>query len=715
MTRTHFISTTVISLFFILCGTAISDTVDEQTMQAVYEEVKTPYKYGIVIDKDDEQSRSVDCPTVFRYGDYWYMMHVQSEKSRAGYTTQLARSDDLLNWERLGTILPQGDTGDWDYANAAGGIALADTQWAGDGIPGTYNDRYWLSYFGGELTGYETAPLSISRACTTDPSVVAYWTKDGSPIFAITDSDAGSWEDYTLYKSFILEDPDLTLGTDARFVMYYNAKGDSNQSEYIGMATSPDMKTWTRYTNNPIIVNGDSSGAISGDPQIVKMGEVWVMFYFGTGWGSGCCDTFACSHDLVNWTKWDGDNLIEPTSGTDSYDKTFAHKPWIVKYDGIVYHFYCAVGSEGRVIALATSVDLREDVAPPTPDPMTWENSPNALDGNTIIMTATTAIDTTGGIEYYFENETIIDGSHDSGWQTSPTYIDRDLSLKTQYTYNVKARDLLDVPNVTDPSSSASATTTSTVSDTTAPTPNPLTWSVNPYCMGNSISMTASKASNATGVEYYFVNETLSSHDSGWQSSRTYLDTGLLPNTSYTYSVLARDRNSNQNETDPSNSASATTDSIESISINFQPTSSSTPSGFVADNGDVFGDRGNGMNYGWNLDHSKLTRLRSNLCDQELRTMIHILYGGIWEMQVANGEYHVEVAIGDADYSNVHTVNVEGVNYCNSLALDKLEFEIVSHDIEVTDGRITLDTADSGNKSTRICYVVITSISTESL
>jgi hypothetical protein len=30
-----------------------------------------------------------------------------------------------------------------------------------------------------------------------------------------------------------------------------------------------------------------------------------------------------------------------------------------VKHDGVVYHFYCAVGDQSRVIALATSKDLK--------------------------------------------------------------------------------------------------------------------------------------------------------------------------------------------------------------------------------------------------------------------------------------------------------------------------------------------------------------------
>jgi predicted GH43/DUF377 family glycosyl hydrolase len=114
---------------------------------------------------------------------------------------------------------------------------------------------------------------------------------------------------------------------------------------------------WSRYGTNSVVVNGEEKKrGMSGDPQIVKIGNVWVMFYFGAGWKPQAFDTFACSYDLVHWTKWTGPNLIQPS---EPYDKTYAHKPWVLKYNGVVYHFYCAVGDQGRVIALATSEDLK--------------------------------------------------------------------------------------------------------------------------------------------------------------------------------------------------------------------------------------------------------------------------------------------------------------------------------------------------------------------
>ena len=79
------------------------------------------------------------------------------------------------------------------------------------------------------------------------------------------------------------------------------------------------------------------------------------MFYFGAFWKPKAFDTFAVSKDLVHWTKWTGTDLIAPS---EPWDATYAHKPWCVKVDGVVYHFYCAVGNRGRAIALAMSKKL---------------------------------------------------------------------------------------------------------------------------------------------------------------------------------------------------------------------------------------------------------------------------------------------------------------------------------------------------------------------
>lgn len=100
--------------------------------------------------------------------------------------------------------------------------------------------------------------------------------------------------------------------------------------------------------------------------------------------------------------------------------------------------------------------------------------------------------------------------------------------------------------------------------DANPPMPNPMTWASPPTASSpQSITMTATPASDPSGVEYYFECTAGGGNDSGWQSSSIYVDGGLSPETLYTYRVKARDKSASQNETAWSSEASATTPSSE--------------------------------------------------------------------------------------------------------------------------------------------------------
>ena len=99
--------------------------------------------------------------------------------------------------------------------------------------------------------------------------------------------------------------------------------------------------------------------------------------------------------------------------------------------------------------------------------------------------------------------------------------------------------------------------------DTDPPVPDPMTWADEPYPTGdNSVSMTATIATDASEAQYYFAETSGNSggSDSGWQDSTTYRDADLTPSTSYSYKVKARDKSNNHNETYWSSIESAFTD-----------------------------------------------------------------------------------------------------------------------------------------------------------
>ncbi|SFD25149.1 glycoside hydrolase family protein [Spirosoma endophyticum] len=331
--------------------------VSDAQMQRIYAEVKTPFKYGLVMTPADNL-RKMDCPTVFKKGKRWYMTYLIYDGR--GYETWLAKSNDLLNWETMGRIMSFSDSTQWDANQKAGYNALQNYQWGGNYELQKYQNRYWLSYIGGAARGYEAGDLSIGIASTMqDPAKVHEWQRQSKPVLTAKDADTRWWENRKLYKSTVIHDPKKLTGHP--FVMYYNANGDTtgvNKTrwfERIGMAVSDDMLSWQRFHKEPVMMH---PAGITGDAVIQKIDNLYVMFYFGAFWEDrkGAFNRFAVSTDLVNWTDWTGANLVEPS---EPYDDLYAHKSFVMKHKGVVYHFYCAVNkAEQRGIAVATSVDL---------------------------------------------------------------------------------------------------------------------------------------------------------------------------------------------------------------------------------------------------------------------------------------------------------------------------------------------------------------------
>jgi beta-lactam-binding protein with PASTA domain len=76
------------------------------------------------------------------------------------------------------------------------------------------------------------------------------------------------------------------------------------------------------------------------------------------------------------------------------------------------------------------------------------------------------------------------------------------------------------------------------------------------------ITMTATTATDASDVEYYFACIEDAAQDSGWQDSAAYTAADLAGSTEYTFTVQARDKSVNQNATALSVAESATTGAV---------------------------------------------------------------------------------------------------------------------------------------------------------
>ena len=196
---------------------------------------------------------------------------------------------------------------------------------------------------------------------------------------------------------------------------------------------------------------------------------------------------------------------------------------------------------------------LEMDAMPPSPDPMTWAFPPYSTAQGVITMVATTARDNSGSdIEYQFERYYYASGDVYRIWDWDPceAHVDSGLITGEKYGYRVRARDA--AHNMTDWSYIGYAVAGELV-DRTPPTPDPMTWAIQPYgASETSATMIATTATDASGgVQYYFEETTglPGGDDSGWQNETTYTDTGLMTGTQYGYRVKARDGSQWRNET----------------------------------------------------------------------------------------------------------------------------------------------------------------------
>ncbi len=327
--------------------------VSPERMRQVRALLDTPVKRGPVMELED---RFTDCPSVFRYKDRWLMTFIAISKDTAvsGYETHIAESDDLLSWRYCGPILGRDETRIWDSKQIAGYAALYEPALGGGSRLTTHRGRYWMTYLAGASDGYEPDPLLMGIASAVDLTDPSTYTRCDQPILTPHDPDARFFETRTLYKSTVVRDEERITGYP--FVMFYNAKAYDGH-ERIYAAVSDDMERWTRYGSRPVIddITGNPSCYITADPMLLRDQDgLWIMNFMKFNESRSAFDTFACSYDLIHWTEWLGEPTVAPSKENPN-ENLYAHKPWIVSWEGHIYHFYCACTLDNRrYIAAAT-------------------------------------------------------------------------------------------------------------------------------------------------------------------------------------------------------------------------------------------------------------------------------------------------------------------------------------------------------------------------
>ena len=149
------------------------------------------------------------------------------------------------------------------------------------------------------------------------------------------------------------------------------------------------------------------------------------------------------------------------------------------------------------------------------------------------------------------------------------------------------------------------------------------------------------------------------------------------------------------------------------VKINFQPSGAPIPSGYLADTGAVFANRGNGWSYGWNVDNSAQTRDRnaSNSADQRYDTLIHLQKpvnpNATWELAVPAGTYTVRTVSGDpSNIDSVYRLNAEATLALSGTPTSSTHWFDQTVSVSVTDGRLTISNA-SGSQNNKLDFIEV--------
>jgi predicted GH43/DUF377 family glycosyl hydrolase len=198
--------------------------------------------------------------------------------------------------------------------------------------------------------------LSTSRSVGADNSMAA-------PVHGkiVLPASTGKWDSNVLWRPCVVK-------TDSGFLMWYNGE-DGTGIDRIGLATSSDGVSWTRYPQNPVLTEGTG-----GEWDRGSANEAWVIYEDGLFkmWYSGETLTstnpsiaqiatyqigYATSKDGIHWTKYSG-NPVLTTGPTGSWDDRWVWRPIVLSTSSSWLMYYSGESKAGATgVGIARSTD----------------------------------------------------------------------------------------------------------------------------------------------------------------------------------------------------------------------------------------------------------------------------------------------------------------------------------------------------------------------
>ena len=260
------------------------------------------------------KTKAVAEPNVI-YVDGIYKMWYRGLNSTEFYGLGYATSEDGLTW-----------TADPSYQYDLNGYCPSVFK---------YGSTYYLYWAWGTTGG-------IARA--TSPDGISW----SAPTGVMLKGTPPAWDSSDMGNNYVWIE-------NGAWYMIYEAKA-AGTSWHLGLATSPDGLTWTKYSGNPITDWFCSQGG----PQVVKVYSIYYMFYhYNHRTATSTEIGLLQSPDLIHWTEvmFHEQLTRDMDAGGIKYESIQVADPWYISTaDGnFLYYTTSSDGVNGN-ISVATSI-----------------------------------------------------------------------------------------------------------------------------------------------------------------------------------------------------------------------------------------------------------------------------------------------------------------------------------------------------------------------
>jgi len=243
------------------------------------------------------------------------------------------------NWVRSSSnpVLSPGETG-WDSWQ----IMIPRLLYDGS----TYKMWYTgLNTTGNPMIGYASSADGVT------------WTKHGNPV--LVTGSGGEWDSSSAHAGFVFKN-------ESAYMMWYHGSrksSDGTAVDGIGLATSTDGISWTKFPANPVITQTAIDGGYLDYPWVLMVGDRFDMYYACQASQSDAYAKIclADSTDGIHWSK--RSTPVFMGSGREGdWDASNVYSPNVL-YDGHVYGMWysaCNCAKSGITIyqiGFATSPD----------------------------------------------------------------------------------------------------------------------------------------------------------------------------------------------------------------------------------------------------------------------------------------------------------------------------------------------------------------------